>query len=288
MIINTGGSLGPASGFGYAEIDGGDKIIIQNFNASGDGHLNLETQSLSSSGNITVTVNDVFTDGLIEIREIDGHDFVLDASSFGGTIDTHSIDLTGSAVFVLGERGDFSADIVETNSSFTLDASNALTGQISIRTLSASDVTVAMGSGSGHLTLATGYHVYDSLNANGNVVIDAPNFGGSIDAKAITASGSVTVSLEESGDFSAGQVSTNSNFILDASNSHTGSVNINDVSGSNVAISMGGGSGHLIIGKLVGLVVAFRLTGMSRLMHRALEEQSIRNESLQVVQSLFL
>ena len=60
---------------------------------------------------------------------------------------------------------------VSTNSNFTLDASNALTGRISILSLSASDVTVAMGSGSGHLTIGS-WWLGSGIHADGNVTID--------------------------------------------------------------------------------------------------------------------
>ena len=111
-------------------------------------------------------------------------------------------------------------------------------------------MTISMGGGSGHLNIGSWWD--SGIDADGNVTIDASSFGGTIDTKRINASGAVTVALGESGDFSAGVVSTASSFVLDASASHSGSIHINTVTASNVTIAMGGGSGHLTLGNWWG------------------------------------
>ena len=73
-------------------------------------------------------------------------------------------------LYQLGSEGHFSASVIGTNASFTLDAANASTGQITSQKLSAGGgITVSMGTGTGGITMV-------SSVTNGNFTLDASNF----------------------------------------------------------------------------------------------------------------
>ena len=87
--------------------------------------------------------------------------------------------------------------------------------------MTASNVTIAMGGGSGHLTLGNWWGG-GGIDADGNVTIDASSFGGRIDTQRIIASGSVVASLQ--GHFSAGEVASINDFTIQATGLAGGSI----------------------------------------------------------------
>ena len=103
-----------------------------------------------------------------------------------------------------------------------------------------------MGSGAGSLSVAT------NIDTETGFILDAAEFGGTIDIASVSASGASTVSVG-GGDHSAGQTIMGGNFTLDASTSTTGAVPRTTVSaGGNASITMGAGSGATAVGSAQG------------------------------------
>ena len=99
----------------------------------------------------------------------------IDAASFGGSIDVSNVSVSGAVVVSLGSQGDFSAaDVVTIGGAFTLDASNASTGQITIGSISAGgNASVIMGAGTGGVAITTA----DTADFGGTFTLDASRFG---------------------------------------------------------------------------------------------------------------
>ena len=103
-------------------------------------------------------------------------------------------------------------------------------------------VNISMGSGSGDLTLT-------DFETSSTFVIEASNFGGTIDVSKSTAAGNTTVSIGEAGHFSASVINTLGSFTLDGANAATSLMTINTLSAAGgVVVSMGAGSGGATLG----------------------------------------
>ena len=132
--------------------------------------------------------------GDVSIVDVEGEStFTLDGSNFGGTIDVAALTAAGNTTVSMGSEGYFSASVIGTAGSFTLDGAAATTGQATIQGISAGGaITVSMGAGTGAVTLI-------SSVTTGNFTLDASTFGGAIDITSVTASGSI-VSVGTNGD----------------------------------------------------------------------------------------
>ena len=177
-----------------------------------------------------------------------GGAITIDASQVN-FFDASNLQADDAITLSIGERGDFSGGSVSTGGAFTLDASQATSGQVNISSVSAaSNINITMGQGTGSIILGN-YLRSDGVISEGYVNIDTSTFGGTVDVHSINAQDFVNVSLGGNGDFSSGEVLTDSSFTLDASTAVSGSVTIGNVEvDSNVNILMGSGSGHATIG----------------------------------------
>jgi len=208
-------------------------------NTSGSSSITLTT--FSASGAVAISAGS--GSGDISLASIEGEStFTLDASNFGGTIDVGTLTAGGNITVSMGTEGYFSASVIGTNGTLTLDGAASSTGQVTTQVVSAGGgITVSMGTGSGGITMV-------SSVTNGNFTIDASNFGGSIDTSTITASGAVVVSMGSLGDYSAQSIATQGAFTLDGAVASSGSVVLSSVTaGGNFTVSMGSGTGSLAV-----------------------------------------
>jgi hypothetical protein len=166
----------------------------------------------------------------------------IDASNFGGTVDTTGVSGDGISVTV-GSAGNFSASSILSTNTFTLDASGGASTEITATYLYASgNAAISLGSGSGNLSTV-------AVTALGTFTIDATNSKANIDLGVITASGAVSVVTGTNGDFSAATIIGNKGFTLDASRASSGSIVITTVSvqSTDSTISLGSGTGSMNI-----------------------------------------
>jgi hypothetical protein len=237
-------SLGSKGDLSAASINSVGNLTVDGSNAS-TGSITLT--DVSAAGNATFSMGSgsgtmVMTSGTI------GGNYTLDGSKFSGALDVQGLSVSGTTVVSVGSTGDFSAGEVHSIGNFTLDASLASSGQITLSNVSSNGaVTLSMGSGTGALSLAQG-GTTDGVRASATLTLDASKFNGTIDARSLSASGAITISVGEKGDFSAATVATQGNFTLDASVATSGSISINNISSIGAAtVSMGSGSGALTI-----------------------------------------
>ena len=194
--------------------------------------------SVSAGGNMSIamgtgTGNITLTDGQTAGK------FTLDASKFLGTVLVKDLTASGAVAVSIGAEGNFSADGMHTTGSLTIDGSAAQTGEVTLRTISASGVTISMGTGTGAFASQV------NIDSDKGFIFDGGNFAGAVDYQSLTASGTTTLSIGN-GNFSGVATNVNGNYTLDKSTSSTGNVVFSSFSaGGNTTISMGAGSGSL-------------------------------------------
>ena len=120
-----------------------------------------------------------------------------------------ALSASGAITISVGPKGDYSGAAIATAGNFTMDASNATSGSITLGNISAvGAAAISMGSGSGTLAVTN----FESLKT---ITIDGTKFGGTMDVTRITSSGAVVVSVGGNGDFSAAEVHTQGTITLD-------------------------------------------------------------------------
>ena len=87
-----------------------------------------------------------------------GGKFTLDASLFNGTMNVGTVTASGAVAISVGPKGQFSANDIATQGKFDIDAGASTSGNIILNSVTAGgNLSIAMGTGTGGLTLTDGY-----------------------------------------------------------------------------------------------------------------------------------
>jgi hypothetical protein len=212
--------------------------------------------SFTARGNSTISMGSGTGALAVTSSAAGAGNLTIDAASFGGSIDISNVSVSGAVVVSLGSSGDFSAaDVVTIGGAFTLDASNASTGAVTIGSISAGgNASVIMGAGTGGVAITTG----GAADFAGTFTLDASRFGGTIDLNSVTGSGAVTVSVGTNGDLSAGSINTLGGITIDGAASTSGRITLGDMSSDgamNVVLGTGTGAVALNTGASTKAVV---------------------------------
>jgi len=196
-------------------------------------------QNLTAGGGVTISMGTGTGDATLSAVTTGGQ-FTLDASNFGGELHTDQLTASGAVVVSTGTLGHYSAGMIASEGTVTLDGSNGTTGNLTVTNVSAGGtISVSIGTGTGEVVMA-------SATTGKNFVLDAGNFEGDVRLGLVTASGTGTVSVGPKGQLSATEIITMSNLTIDAEASTSGNINLTTISaGGNVSISMGTGTGDI-------------------------------------------
>jgi len=234
-------SMGTAGDFSGTTIVASNNFTLDGSKAA-TGQVAITT--VTAGGNSTISMGSG-TGSLAVTTAIAAGNITLDAGNFGGTIDMANISASGNLTISIGSKGDFSGLDIRTDSNFTLDASNATTGSITIGGLSAlGNASIVMGTGTGGVAL-TGAN---SGDIGGTFTLDGSNFGGTIDLDTISGSGVITVSLGSIGDLSGAQMHSLGGVTIDGAAALSGAVTLGAISSDGaVNVVMGQGTGSIAL-----------------------------------------
>lgn len=229
-LMNDYIMISAQGGFSFQSMSNGSAQAIS---VGATGLLELENPNFYSA-----LPTHIYSDNSVTIH---GEDFQ--------TIEFNSVNASGTIVARLGSNTNFfSAGQIGTNGNFEFDGSNAVSSSMILQSISAQQVDLSLGSGSGHLSVGGFNYSMSTLDSEGSVTLDASQFDGTIDVHSITASGSVTLTLGTKGDYSGYAVETMSSFLLDAGNAATASIVLGSISAQQVGITLGSGSGSVNLG----------------------------------------
>ncbi|OUV02328.1 MAG: hypothetical protein CBC42_05930 [Betaproteobacteria bacterium TMED82] len=202
---------------------------------------------LSAAGALALSMGS--GSGALAVTNIFSNSVTIDSSKFEGTVDATVISASGAVVVSIGgDKGDFSAQVIDTSGAVTFDSTNASSGQVTLSGVSAGGaVTISLGSGSGAFAIANG-GVASSISTLSTFTLDSTKFGGTVDAQTVSAVGAISVVLGGNGDFSAGALISNGAITVDANAAASGVITLTQLSaGGATLIDMGGGSGSVTV-----------------------------------------
>ena len=209
----------------------GDITFSAAAHSTGTGAIVLA--SMTASGATTISLgagSGAFTAGSIDSAQ----DMILDGANFGGTMNIGSVTGSGDVTIAAGSGGKFSSGVILADnlsvnfSSFTSGSANQTFTNFS----ASGAVTITLGAGTGSFALQ------GSAVAN-SFAIDGSNYGGATDITRISATGTLSVTLGSSGDFSAGQVDAGLLSINAANATATSEITLTSVTGSATSIVLG-------------------------------------------------
>ena len=230
---------------------------------NGVGHTtasaDMNLAALDSSGATTISLGSgsvggagTFSAGVVEA----GTDIVLDGSNFAGDMVTSKLSGSGAVTVSMGTLGSFAiTGGVATQSDFILTGNNIAadaSANISLTDITAGgNVTVSLIGGVG-----SGVATAGSIEAAGDLTIDASGFGGELRFNSLSASGSITLNGPASGVFSAGEVNFQGDAVISTGAALAGTtadIQLLTVSGSGaVTISVGAHEGVVSGGTVLG------------------------------------
>jgi len=236
-----------ASGASTVSLAGGDYSAGNTF-VDGSFTLDASTSttgtvtltSLSAAGNTTVSMGGGSGAVAVGSAQVGGA-FAINAASFSGTTTVTTVSAGAVSISLSGkDQGAFSAGVVASTASVTLNQAQAGSGSITFSSISASGaVTVGLGTGTGSGNVAiTGVAAGGAFSLTGDQYSD-------LTLNNISASASLTINVAGSGSITASSLNTSGALSITKALGSGEAAVLQEVSGGSVSITLGAGSGHV-------------------------------------------